>query len=234
MGTFLSMTSVVGKTEAEVVKSVSKYVKTVGGGLEKEALPIDDNNCCVIEEARGNTTLHYPIAYLEWDNTSAFLSRDLQAPVFSFHIHDGDFWTYVLFANGEAIDQFNPIPDYWDENIGEEELERWKGSATTVAACVNTVAPAAIERYLIRWDPDADEDKKAYAGDEFAQEDWQLLDFMQKLGLPYPRTDDGRPKGETFRLWTKGLPLKQQTTQIAKQIAATEGRNSSKPWWKLW
>jgi hypothetical protein len=43
---------------------------------------------------------------------------------------------------------------------------------------------------------------KAYPTDEFAQEDWQLLDFMKKLKLPYPIDDDGNPKGQVYKLWT--------------------------------
>jgi hypothetical protein len=30
---------------------------------------------------------------------------------------------YILYNNGQIIDQFNPIPDYWDENISDEEME---------------------------------------------------------------------------------------------------------------
>src|SRR5690349_18553847 len=132
MGMFLSMTSIVGKTKNEVVNSLNNYAKTFSGGLEKESLSIDNDNCCVIEEANGNTTIFNPYAYLEWDKSSEFISKNLNAPVFSFHIHDGDLWMYVLYVNGEKVEQFNPIPDYWDENISEEEIQSWKGNALTV------------------------------------------------------------------------------------------------------
>jgi hypothetical protein len=234
MGMFLSMTSVVGKTKAEVVDSLSNYAKTVGGGLEKENLSIDNNNCCAIEEDKGNTTIFNPYAYLEWDNSSEFISRDLNAPVFSFHIHDGDLWVYVLYVNGETVDQFNPLPDYWEENISEEEIRSWSGNARTIANYVSSVKPTDIERYLVRWDLEGEENKKAYADDEFVQEDWQLLDFMRKLDLPYPLNDDGTPKGETFKLWTKELPLNPPTQQRGKQKAASNGNSLRKPWWKFW
>lgn len=234
MGMFLSMTSVVGKTKAEVVNSLSNYAKTVGGGLEKENLSIDNNNCCVIEEYNGNTTVFNPYAYLEWDKSSEFISRDLNAPVFSFHVHDGDLWMYVLFVNGETVDQFNPIPDYWEENISEEEIQSWSGNARMIANYVRSVNPTDIERYLVRWGLDDEENKKAYADDEFAQEDWQLLDFMRKLGLPYPLNDDGTPKEETFKLWTKELPLNPPTQQREKQSATSNGNSLHKPWWKFW
>jgi hypothetical protein len=145
MGMFLSMTSVVGKTKAEVVNSLRNYSKTVDGGLEKENLSLDNDNCCVIEEDNGNTTVFNPYAYLDWDKSSEFISRDLKAPVFSFHIHDGDLWMYVLFVNGETIDQFNPIPDYWEENISEEEIRSWRGNAATIANYINKFREA--DRY---------------------------------------------------------------------------------------
>lgn len=231
MGIFLSMTSVVGKTKDQVVDSLYNYAKTVNGGLEKADLPIDDQNCCVIEEVDGNTTIFNPYDYLEWDKSSQFISKDLNAPVFSFHIHDGDFWMYTLFVSGEIADRFMPIPDYWDENISADEMRSWKGNAATIAKYVDAVRPRDIERYLVRWDLDAEETSKAYQGDEFEQEDWQLLDFMRKLRLPYPLNDDGAPKAGTFRLWTQELPLQRQT---AKTSPASSSNKANKPWWKFW
>jgi hypothetical protein len=161
---------------------------------------------------------------MDWDGASAFLSADLKAPVFSFHIHDGDFWMYVLYVNGDVADRFNPIPDYWDEDPGTEAFSVWKGNPDVVAQYVKAVKRKAIANYLVRWDPDAEEESKAYPGDEFGYEDWQLLDFLRKLELPYPFDDDGGATGTVFRLWTSGLPL--------QTVTAAAGRQ--KPWWKFW
>jgi hypothetical protein len=133
---------------------------------------------------------------------------------------------YVLFVNGRIADQFNPIPGYWDENISDKETESGGVMLQTVVKYVKSVSPADIEKYLVRWDLD-EELKKAYADDEFAQEDWQLLDFMKKLGLPYPLDDNGNPKSETFKLWTKEPDLRHQSQQEPMEMR-------SKPWWKFW
>jgi hypothetical protein len=210
MGMFLSLTSVVGKTQNEVVNSLTNYAKSVGGGLKKENLSIDNDNCCVIEEAIGNTTIFNPYAYLEWDKSSEFISKDLNAPVFSFHIHDGDLWMYVFFVNGEIVDQFNPIPDYWDDSISVEEIESWKGDASILVKYLNNVKQLNIEKYLVRWDLESEENGKAYVDDEFTNEDWQLLDFMKRIGLPYPLDENGNPKGQIYKLWTKELPSRVQ------------------------
>lgn len=208
MGLFLSLTSVIGKTESEVTKSLANYARSVDGGLEKEDLSIDNTNCCVIEEANGNTTIFNPFYYLEWDNSAEYISKELNAPVFSFHIHDGDFWMYILFVNGETVDQFIPIPDYWDEDVSDAELAAWKGNAAIIASYIQYVTVAAIENYLVRWDPDAEDQPKAYPTDESPTGDeWQLLDFMKKLRLPFPLDDHLKPKASTYKLWTKELAL---------------------------
>lgn len=224
MGLFLSLSGVIGCTGPQVADSLQKYTQNAGGGFEQADLDSDNGNFCVVGETNGNTSVVYPPGFLDWDDASAFLSADLKAPVFSFHIHDGDFWMYVLYVNGEVADRFNPIPDYWEEDRGEEAFSNWKGNPDVVAQYVKSVKRSAIANYLVRWDHDAEEERKAYPGDEFGCEDWQLLDFLRKLELPYPFDDDGEATGKVFRLWTSGLPLPTVSATIGKQ----------KPWWKFW
>lgn len=212
------------------------YAKTVNGGVQKEEnINSDNDNCCIIEEANGNTTVFYPDGYIEWDDSSEFISKELNASVFSFHIHDGDLWMYLLYNNGKVVDQFNPIPDYWDANLSEEEIESWKGNAGILTKHVHYIRPGEVEKYLVRWDLEEEENSKAYPTDEFAKEEWQLVDFMSKLKLPYPLDDGGNPKGQTYKLWTDKLKLERQqanNSTIAKSIK-TEN-NEGKPWWKFW
>ena len=89
-----------------------------------------------------------------------------------------------------------------------------------------------IENYITRWDLDSEENNKAYPDDEFTNEDWQLLDFMKKLKLPYPLDDNFQPKGRVYKLWTKELPLR----PISNSTTSPKTRevNINKPWWKLW
>jgi hypothetical protein len=205
MGTFLSLSGVIGKTQNDVVNSLTNYARSVDGGLQQENLNAENDNCCIIEEANGNTTIFYPNGYLEWDKSSEFISKDLSVPVLSFHIHDGDLWMYVLYFKGQIVDQFNPIPDYWDYNVSHEEIESWKGNASIVAKSVTGVKQADIEKYLVRWNLE-EENTKAYPDDMFTNEDWQLIDFMKKLRLPYPLDENGNPKGQVYKLWTRELP----------------------------
>ena len=206
MGNFIALSGVVGKTESEVLSSLKKYASSVEGGINRDdTLDTENDNCCIIEEANNNTTIFYPYGYLEWDASSEFISKDLNAAVFSFHIHDGDLWMYILYHNGQVVDQFNPIPDYWGEDLGEDEIESWKGNAAAIAKYAPYINIKDIENYLVRWDLDEDENTKAYPTDESGKEEWQLVDFMTKLKLPYPIDDDGKPKGHTYKYWTNQL-----------------------------
>lgn len=58
-----------------------------------------------------------------------------------------------------------------------------KGNAEIIAKYFDVEA-ASIEKYLVHWSEDM-MDKKAYEDDEFGYEDWQMVDFMRKLGYPY-------------------------------------------------
>jgi hypothetical protein len=230
MGNFIALSGIIGKTQEEVYASLSNYAKSVGGDLQQDnAINSDNANCCIICEAHGNTTIFYPYGYLEWDDSSAFISKALNAPVFSFHIHDGDLWMYVLYNNGAIVDQFNPIPDYW-ESMTEEEIESWKGNAAIVAEYVTGIEPADIEAYLVRWDLEEDEEgEKAYASDTYTREEWQLVDFMDKLRLKYPIDDEGNPEGQTYKLWTEKLRLPSEKKSTIKEV-----KPLSKPWWRFW
>ncbi|MEJ1241053.1 hypothetical protein WBG78_23095 [Chryseolinea sp. T2] len=236
MGMFLSLSGVIGRTQDEVRDSLARYAASVDGGLQEAELTTDDKNCCVIQESNHNTTVLYPFDYIEWDRSSEFLSKELNAPVFSFHIHDGDLWMYVLYLNGQVLDQFNPIPDYWDDGVSESEIQSWKGSASVVAKHIG-LPPAEIEHYLIRWDLNAEESQKAYDDDEFANEDWQLLDFLRKCRLPYPLDDDRNAKGRIYKIWTKELTLSPEINTRSgqvKTISQEKPINQAKPWWKFW
>lgn len=231
MGNFLALSAVISKTQNEVVNGLTNYAKFVDGGLQQESnINSDTDNCCIVEEANGNTSVFYSDSYLEWDDSSKFISTELNATVFSFHIHDGDLWMYVLYHNGQIVDQFNPIPDYWNNNISDEEINSWKGNALTITKYVPYIKTNDIDKYLVRWNIDEEEPAKAYPTDEFAKEEWQLVDFMNKLKLPYPIDDKGNPKGQTYKLWTKQLKL---VTQQTKTNINQEDKGN-KPWWKFW
>jgi hypothetical protein len=206
MGLFLSMSGVVAGGEDSVIDALRTYAEDNEGSLHEEELTTEDDDCLLVSEGSGGVTVLYPGNFFDWDGASQFLSNRLGKPVFSFHIHDGDLWMYSLFENGKVVDQFNPVPDYWQE-LEDEGRCSWQGNATEVARRVPGLAPAQIARYLVQWGDEvlgASDRKKAYPRDQFYYgDDWQLVDFMAKLGLDYPVDDRGSPHGITYRFKCK-------------------------------
>ena len=202
MGLFISMSGVVGATEDCVLDALRAYAENNEGSLKQEELSTEDAGCLVISEGFGGVTVLYPGDFLDWDGAAEYLSKQVQRPVFSFHIHDGDFWMYLLYEDGEIVDQFNPMPDYWKELEDDERLS-WKGDAAAIARRIPGLASDHIVKYLKQWNDgmfDSSGREKAYPSDRFYYgDDWQLVDFMQKLGFDYPVDDQGKPHGATYR-----------------------------------
>jgi hypothetical protein len=201
MGEFIAMSGVKGCTRTDVVRSLEEFALSKGGLMEQASSKGEPFDHLVISgDENGPVTALYPDDFLGWDEASSFLSVSLGAPVLSLHIHDGDLWMYVLFVNGDEVDHFNPIPDYWSEEPSPEERSLWMGDAGVVAEVWKGVDAPSIEKYLVTWDLDEDESGKAYESDRFPFNDcWQLADFMQKLGLSYPIDDNGEIHGESYR-----------------------------------
>ena len=90
MGLFLDLLGVIGRDDNDVASSLKNYTNSVNGGLEKADIDNSHKNFCVIESSSGNTTIFYPAYFTDWKGCSEFISKDLNATVFSCHIHDGD------------------------------------------------------------------------------------------------------------------------------------------------
>lgn len=165
----------------------------------------EDELLIVAESELGNVTVLYPSSFLNWDAASRHLSSALGKPVFSLHVHDGDLWMYVLFADGREVDRFNPVPDYWEE-LSDEDLAAWAGDAANVCRHWPNVSKSQIANYLVRWTEAGHENygDKAYPEDEAGiGEDWQIVDFMAKVGLVYPVDEQGGLVGTKYRFVVK-------------------------------
>ena len=195
MGQFISMTGAVGSNCDSVRDGITDFLRS---GKSKGRTSKKDRGTIV--ESVGGVTVLYPESFMCWDECTEHLSSYLAAPAFSFHIHDGDLWMYILFSNGEKADQFNPVPDYWEE-LSPEDKAQWKGNAQTVADLVPGLSADSIEKYLVQWDWNDPAPQRAYQDDESPAGDcWQLVDFMKKLGLKYPVDDQGNIEGEILNM----------------------------------
>jgi hypothetical protein len=204
VGMFMAISGVANSSPSVVEEVLREFAVANAGTMEPTASCSDLSDALLIAESDNNVSVMYPDKFLKWDEASQHLSQSLDQPVFSFHIHDGDLWMYVLFARGQPADRFNPIPAYWDDNISDEERRAWRGNANVVAQCWPAVKPEAIERYLVEWHLGECQPAKAYADDRFAYNDcWQLTDFMGRLGLVYPIDDHGKVHAASYRFAVK-------------------------------
>jgi len=191
MGEFISLSGVIQATQAEVEGALRSYCEAKGGVFGPATAKTDDDAILGIAQNPTGVSIFYPDGFLEHaEDASAFLSRALHKPVFWLHIHDGDLWMFVLFVDGVDTARFNPVPNYWEDDISPEEENSWKGDAKEIAKHVPGLEPESIDRYFKTWDFDDESPGKAYPDDETTYLDcWQMVDFIQKLGLPYASED---------------------------------------------
>ena len=200
MGLFLAMSGVANSSRAAVEVALRAYARERGGTLEAVDASADPTEALLIAESGNHVTVMYPGEFIQWDDASQHLSRALGTSVLSLHVHDEDLWMYVLFSKGEQVDQFNPVPDYWQRKTPKNEKELWAGNAALVAQHWPGVIPESIQDYLVVWDLDVAESDNAYDDDQFPYNDcWQVTDFMRRLGLVYPIDDQGKVTGASYR-----------------------------------
>ena len=74
------------------------------------------------------------------------LSLCITQPVLLLYIYDDDFWGYFFYENGNELDRFNPMPDYF-EDVSEEERESFSGNSKIISKYFN-VNEEDIKNYL--------------------------------------------------------------------------------------
>jgi hypothetical protein len=195
------MSSAVGGRRAEMEAYVAAYAATRNGSLDQASGGVPEDQEARLLETDGGATIVYPDGFTEWDELSAKLSCDLKKRVFSFHIHDGDLWMFVLFVDGREVAKFNPVPDYWEE-LEPDERAKWLPSADDVTRHVPGIRSERLAPYLVEW-PEDGLPGKAQPEDEFGFIDWQVVDFMRQLRFGFPEPGHGmsyRFRGEAAAL----------------------------------
>ena len=208
MGQFLMMSGVAQADQGQVENALGNFATQRSGILTPLTADetMDENELLLIAESeQGNATVFYPASFGSWDDASQYLSATLQKSVFSLHVHDSDLWMYILFVNGQEVDRFNPVPDYWEE-LPEKELDSWAGDAVLVSQYWPNVNAEQVANYMVRWELDDDEEygAKAFPEDEYGVgEDWQIVDFMAKVSLVFPMDGQGNQFGTKYRFKVK-------------------------------
>ncbi len=203
MGGFATIVGIAGAEPAEVEESLRAYAQLKHGKFSRDRKGILPYALVITPGEPGRVSVLLPAYLNDWsacEKLARFLSKALKAPTFLFHVHDGDFWLYELFAGGKQVDFFNPIPDYWGEGVSAADKKECAGNACTVAKFWPDLKPSAIARYLKFWDLDDDNPGKAYPDDQFDCGDCrQLNDFMRRLGLKSPLDENDETVGTPYR-----------------------------------
>ncbi|NLE60076.1 MAG: hypothetical protein GX616_17120 [Planctomycetes bacterium] len=150
------------------------------------------------------------------------ISRLLGAPVFQFHIHDGDLWMYELFSNGKQQDRFCQIPDYWAD-VDDSEKSSWQGNPSVLSSLFNVPERLLRPYFVFTQELDtAGLQEKAFPDDRFPiGSEWAMTDFQRKLAIRYP--DFGQPKTVELACLVFGGPS-----------PTTPASPPTKPWWRFW
>jgi hypothetical protein len=122
----------------------------------------------------GWTVILWPQPFAELA-AAEFVSRRLGTLVSSISLYDGDYWRHVLFRDGEVLDRFGNVPDYFAENEQDAARLRDKfGGQPAVVADAVGCPPERLAPYLVRADLDEDTDP------------WIFVEFWRQFGPRYP------------------------------------------------
>lgn len=196
MGLFLTYSIVQNNHQQELISEIRDYALANGGGIQAADVNWSDDNFCAVSSSDNKTVITYPSHFTEFLSFSAQLSQHLQAPVYTFHIHDGDKWVLYTFDKGRLISTFDPIDE--DESHGFD-LQRF---------CTDlNVQISDVEKYFVYWNK-KNSGISAYREDAYPYGDcMQVFDLTLKIGLTYANVINYERKGTSFKLWTKTLRL---------------------------
>lgn len=150
--------------------------------------PAADEDVLIYAPVSGWTVIVWPGYFTELAAVE-FMSRELNALASTVRIHDGDYWSHTLLRDGDTLDRFATMPDYFTDEPAEIERLRSKYAGKPAVVAQTTGSPVSdVAPYLVQADPDdEDESGKAFADDEFDLDDpWVFVDFWRRLGPRYP------------------------------------------------
>ena len=154
---------------------------------------------CICSTVKEGVMVLFNDGFCGYESAAAQLSLKTALPLLLVYIYDGDFWGYYFYQNGNKLDEFCTMPDYFVEDEEETDAEKM-GDASVLAAHFG-VAAADIQNYLVAWtDEMLDGEIEAYAEDEAVYGDcWQAADFMRRLGYPYADEPAGQKAEEAVQ-----------------------------------
>ena len=199
IGGFLDVIGIVGSQ-----KRVDAMLQKVAGQRSvqltaRRGRHIPTEHSLIRASHQQRTCLLLPPGVTDVEGFSREISKALRGPVLWCHVHDGDFWRYVLFDAGAEVDRFVPLPRYWGPQP-REEVAKAQGEASRFVDHWPDVAVPTIKPYLRFWKQIRSQKSKAHHDDAFGYHDCrQLVDFLGRLKLWIPSmtpSPDGTEEAE--------------------------------------
>lgn len=180
MGLFLSILLIPGQTE----QTVAPVLKRLGVAHPDWDLNLNE---CAYQAAERGLTVQLNDHCAGYEEIPQTLSQALDTTALLCYIYDDDFWGYFLYQNGQELDVFQAMPDYFEEPSPQKRA-RLAGNSAVLSQAFGVDA-SRVEQYLQTWTEEiveSEEEQRAYPEDEACIGDcWQMTDFMAALGYPY-------------------------------------------------
>lgn len=197
----LALSGIVGASWDEVKDSLRNFASLSTGSLEKDFLSVEDDDSLVAVENAFGTTILYPPNFSGWQDSTEFLSGELNRVAFGFFSINDVSWGYSLYDDALPTDQFATNPGSFMKS--KKDWKIWKGVASEITDLIPTVREEQISKYLIWWNSkntNPAERPKAYPTDKYCYGDrLQLLDFIHKIGFEFPLDAEHEPLGPIYR-----------------------------------
>ncbi|MFI5934780.1 hypothetical protein [Actinoplanes sp. NPDC051494] len=216
MGLFLATSAFRTEDLDAVLDAVPIFFRTNSWPTEQ----ITGNGAATADDIRvfapenGWTVVLWPPSFIE-EAAARFMSRGLGVLASSVRVHDGDYWRHVLLRDGDVLDRFASMPEYFTDDPGEVARlrARFAGHPAVVAAAVGCTT-AQLAPYLVHADLDHDgefvDHGKAFPEDRSGVDNpWVFASFWAQFGPHYP--DDPEADKARIRLapgWMEGLPYR--------------------------
>ena len=161
-------------------KKAENYLKEWADTNDTDIIPKE----CKVEMQNEDVLIELNEYGADGEEFFKYVSEKNNDAAMYLYIYDGDFWGYFLYDKGKEIDIFNPIPDYFEENI--EDVEKYAGNAEIIAKYFNANKDE-IKKFLVIWPEDEDEYEEDCDDEEakYYFDEWGLVDFMKSLGYEY-------------------------------------------------
>lgn len=114
------------------------------------------------------------------EEVAQHLSRQLEAPVITFMVHDSDILMYQLYDNGQMLDEYNSCPGYFDGDASMEEASQ-ADCETLKRYCRSETTKDELESLLKVWTQ-----AEALEGitSKYVFEEQRLVELAKHLDIP--------------------------------------------------